>query len=148
MADTEVTTWEDQLIEEMRANGGKVTQGPLAGHPLLILTSRGARSGQPRRAILTYTRDGDDLIVAGTAGGSPTTPSWVYNVEADSLVGVEADNKTFDATAQVIKRGSERDRLWEQHVAALPWFAPYPEQTGRVIPMVRLTRTRDLAREG
>src|SRR5262245_28809743 len=140
MAQSDVTTWEDQLIEEMRANGGKVLQGPLAGHPLLILTSRGAKSGQPRRAILTYSRDGDDLVVAGTAGGSPTTPSWIHNVEADSLVRVEVGNKTHDLTAQVIKRGSERDRLWDQHVAALPWFADYPEQSGRLIPMVRLTQ--------
>ncbi len=132
--------WEDQLIAEMRANGGKVTQGPLAGHPLMVMTSKGAKSGEPRRAILTYSRDGDDFVVAGTAGGSPTTPNWVYNLEADPHASIEADNATFGATATVIKDGPERDRLWAQHVETLPWFAPYPEQSGRVIPVIRLSR--------
>src|SRR5690348_6063978 len=101
--------WEDQLIAEMRANGGKVTQGPLAGHPLMVMTSTGAKSGEPRRAILTYSRDGGDYVVAGTAGGSPTTPAWVHNLEADPKATVEAGNETFDATATVIKDGPERD---------------------------------------
>ena len=130
--------WEEQLIARMRANGGKVLDGPLAGHPLLVMTSRGARSGSPRRAILTYHRDGGDYIVAGTAGGSPTTPAWVYNVEADPDVTIEVDNEERPATASMAE-GPERDRLWNDHVHALPWFADYPDQTGgRLIPMVRL----------
>jgi deazaflavin-dependent oxidoreductase (nitroreductase family) len=135
-------TWEDNLIAEMRAHDGAVTQGPLAGHPLLIMTSTGARTGEPRRVLLTWTRDGDDYVVGGTAGGSPSVPGWVHNLEANPEVTVEVPPTTFQATASVIKEGPERDRLWEQHVAALPWFAGYPEQTGRVIPMVRLTPTR------
>ena len=75
--------FENAMIEDMRAHGGAVTSGPLAGHPLLIMTSTGAKSGEPRRAILTYSEDGGDYVVAGTAGGSPTTPAWVHNVEAD-----------------------------------------------------------------
>jgi deazaflavin-dependent oxidoreductase (nitroreductase family) len=140
MVDASAAAWEDQLIAEMRANGGKVTQGPLAGHPLMIMTSKGAKSGEERRAILTFSRDGDDYIAAGTAGGSPTTPAWVHNVEANPTVGIEANNETFDAKAQVITSGPERDRLWAQHVKTLPWFADYPEQSGRVIPVVRLSR--------
>jgi deazaflavin-dependent oxidoreductase (nitroreductase family) len=132
--------WEDQLIAEMRAHDGTVTQGPLAGHPLMVMTSKGAKSGEQRRAILTYSRDGDDYVVAGTAGGSPTTPAWVHNLEADPHANLEVGNETFDATARVIKDGPERDRLWAQHVERLPWFAPYPEQSGRVIPVIRLSR--------
>jgi len=132
--------WEDQLIADMRANGGKVTEGPLAGHPLMIMTSTGAKSGEPRRAILTYSEDAGDFIVAGTAGGSPTTPAWVHNVEVNPTVSIEANTETFDANGEVIKDGPERDRLWDQHVERLPWFADYPKQSGRVIPMVRLTR--------
>ena len=138
----DVKAWEDQLIAELRANRGKVTQGPLAGHPLMIMTSTGAKSGRSRRAILTYSQDAGDYIVAGTAGGAPTTPAWVFNVEADPTVSNEVDGETFDATGKVIKDGPERDRLWAQHVDRLPWFADYPEQSGRVIPMVRLSRTR------
>jgi deazaflavin-dependent oxidoreductase (nitroreductase family) len=135
---TDVQAWEDQLIADMRAHDGKVTSGPLAGHPLLIMTSTGAKSGAPRRAILTYHRDGDDYVVAGTAGGSKTDPAWLHNVERDAEVTIEARNEQFDATATIVD-GPERDRLWEDHVKALPWFADYPAQTGRVIPMVRLT---------
>jgi deazaflavin-dependent oxidoreductase (nitroreductase family) len=130
--------FEGQLIAEMRANDGKVVSGPLAGHPLLIMTSSGAKTGMPRRAILTYHRDGDDYLVAGTASGSPTTPGWVHNVQADPAVELEVGNERLDATATIVE-GAERDRLWDDHVRALPWFADYPAQSGRVIPMIRLT---------
>jgi deazaflavin-dependent oxidoreductase (nitroreductase family) len=134
-----VQSFEDGLVADMRAHGGRVTEGPLAGHPILIMISEGAKSGEPRRSILTWSRDGDDYIVAGTAGGAPTVPGWVYNVQANPEVTIEVDNVVVPARAQAILEGQERDRLWEQHVAALPWFADYPAQTGRVIPMVRLT---------
>lgn len=136
----DAAAWEAALIADMRAHGGQVTQGPLAGHPLLIMTSQGAKTGEPRQAILTWHDDGGDLIVAGTAGGSPVTPSWVHNVEAHPDVDIEAGGESFAATATVIDGGGERDRLWNDHVAALPWFADYPAQTGRLIPMVRLHR--------
>ena len=126
MADAKA--WEDQLINEMRAHDGKVTSGPLAGHPLLVLTSTGAKSGEDRRAILTYHRDGSDYVVAGSAGGSKNDPS----------VMIEVDNRQVAVMASIVV-GDERDRLWEEHVKALPWFADYPEQSGRVIPIVRLT---------
>ena len=138
MTDT-AASFEDQLIAQMRANGGAVTDGPLQGHPLLIMTSRGAKSGEPRRAILTYSRDGNDYIVAGTAGGSRTDPAWLHNVEAHPDVTIEVNVETMDATTETIVEGPERDRLWDQHVAALPWFADYPAQTGRLIPMVRIS---------
>lgn len=133
--------FEDQLIAEMRSNDGKVVSGPLAGHPLLIMTSKGAKTGAPRRAILTYHRDGDDYIVAGTAGGARTDPSWVHNLEVDPDVTIEAGNERFDAMASIVGQ-EERDRLWDDHVKALPWFADYPAQTGRMIPIVRLSTTK------
>jgi len=133
--------FEDQIVNEMRANDGEVVSGPLAGHPLLIMTSRGAKTGAPRRAILTYHRDGGDYIVAGTASGSRTDPSWLHNLEGDPNVTVEAANERFDATATIVDE-SERTRLWDDHVKALPWFADYPAQTGRAIPIVRLTPTK------
>lgn len=131
--------FEDALIEDMRANDGAVTTGPLKGHPLLVLRSRGAKTGGERRAILTWHREGEDYVVAGTAGGSPTTPGWVHNVDEHPEVSLEAENRTVTAIATVIPDGPERDRLWEEHVAQLPWFADYPKKTDRLIPMVRLT---------
>jgi deazaflavin-dependent oxidoreductase (nitroreductase family) len=138
MSDWEQAAFENAMIADMRAHGGRVTTGPLAGDPLLVMVSLGARTGEPRRAILTFHREGDDYVVAGTASGSPTDPSWLANVRTNPDVEIEAEGRTFMARASVAD-SAERDRLWEQHVAALPKFAAYPEQTDRVIPMVRLT---------
>jgi deazaflavin-dependent oxidoreductase (nitroreductase family) len=132
--------FEDSLIADWREHGGTVTSGPLEGHPLLVMTSTGAKSGDPRRAILTFSRDGNAYVVAGTAGGSPTEPAWFHNVAANPDVTIEVEGRTVQAKASVAG-DADRDRLWDQHVAALPHFAAYPEQTGRVIPMVRLTPT-------
>jgi len=139
MADRDPQAFENGLIADMRANGGKVTSGPLAGHPLLIMISTGAKSGADRRAILTWSRDGEDYVVAGTAGGSPAIPAWIANLRVQPDVSVEVNTQTFPATATVLEEGSERDRLWRRHVDELPHFADYPEQTGRLIPMVRLS---------
>jgi deazaflavin-dependent oxidoreductase (nitroreductase family) len=137
MPDWDPKAFEDVIIEDMRAHDGAVTTGPLAGDPLLVMTSTGARTGEPRRAILTFTRDGDAYVVAGTASGSPTEPAWLHNIRANPDVTVEAENRVFRARASRAD-GADRDRLWERHVDALPKFAAYPEQSGRVIPMVRL----------
>jgi deazaflavin-dependent oxidoreductase (nitroreductase family) len=134
--------WEEQLIADLRANGGTPSAGPLKGHPILLLYSTGAKSGERRRSILTYSKDGDDFIVAGTAGGSKVTPAWVANVAKTPNVEVEIGDETFPATATVYREGPERDRLWDQHVSQLPWFADYPAQVGeRTIPLIRLTRS-------
>ena len=136
----EPNAWEEALIADIRANNGRPSMGPLTGQPLLLMWSTGAKSGVQRRSILTYSRDGDDLIVAGSKSGAPTHPAWYYNVQKDPNVTVEANNETFAATAKV-ETGAERDRLWAQHVEQLPRFGEYPAQTGgRVIPTVRLTR--------
>ena len=140
MPDFPPNPWEDALIADLRANGGRPTNGPLAGHPLLIMISTGAKSGQPRRAILTYSRDAGDYVVAGTAGGSDTEPLWVENLRVHPEVSIELGGKpAVEATATVIGGGAERDRLWDQHVAELPWFGDYPSKTDRVIPVIRLS---------
>jgi len=133
--------WEEALIADLRANGGRPSQGPLAGQPLLLMWSTGAKSGEKRRSILTYSNDANgDLIVAGSKSGAPTHPAWYYNVQKDPNVTVEVGNETFEATAKV-EEGAERDRLWAQHVEQLPRFGEYPAQTGgRVIPTIRLTQ--------
>ncbi len=141
MTDTSAANaWEEALIADLRANGGTPSDGPLAGHPLMLMYSTGAKTGQRRRSILTYSRDGDAFVIAGTAGGSKTDPAWIRNLAADPIVRLEVNNEEFDAEA-TITEGAERQRLWTQHVQQLPWFADYPAQVGgREIPMVRLTR--------
>ena len=133
--------WEEQLIADLRANGGRPSQVPLKGQPILLLFTTGAKSGKTRRAVLTLSRDGDDYIVAGTASGSPKTPDWVANLRANPDATMEIGMESMPVRA-IITDGDERDRLWDQHVAALPRFAEYPSQVGgRVIPMIRLRKT-------
>ena len=138
MSEWDPEAFENALLEDMRAHGGQITTGPMAGQTILAMTSKGAKTGQPRRRILTFSLDAGDYIVAGTASGSPKDPKWLANLRANPKVSVEAGGRVAAATA-TIETGAERDRLWQQHVAALPWFAEYPEKTGRVIPMVRLS---------
>jgi deazaflavin-dependent oxidoreductase (nitroreductase family) len=136
------SAWENALIDDLRAHGGKPSEGPLAGQPLMLLYSTGAKTGERRRSILTYSRDGDDYIVAGTKSGAKEDPKWVANVEKNPTVEVEAANETFQATAEVYRDGPERDRLWNQHVEQFPNFGEYPAQIAgaRVIPVIRLRR--------
>jgi len=139
-----MTDWDPEaftrgMIEDMRANGGKVTKGPMAGEPCLVLTTTGAKSGLPRTAIVKFTRDGDAYCIAASKSGDPTHPSWYRNLRENSEVKVEAEGRILNARAAVAE-GQDRDRLWARHVEALPGFGEYPAKTkGRVIPMIRLT---------
>ena len=76
------------------------------------MTSTGAVTGQPRRAVLTWSKDGDDFIVAGTAGGSRTDPLWLRNLAANPHVTIERGNRVFEATATLVPE-PDRTRLWD-----------------------------------
>lgn len=132
-----MANWNDAMIADMRAHDGKVTQGQLAGFPHLIITTTGARTGRRRTTVLAYSRDDTAYVVAATAGGAPKHPSWYHNLVAHPRVTVEVDGRTVEATARPVE-GDERARLWEQHVATLPYFAEYPTKTARVIPVIAL----------
>ncbi len=127
------------MIADMRAHGGQITQGPLAGRPTLILTSTGAKTGLSRTAVLNYSRDGDAYVVAASKGGAPTNPGWYHNLRAHPSVTVEVNGETFDATARATEE-DERTRLWSNHIEVLPNFAEYPSKTSRVIPVLVLER--------
>jgi deazaflavin-dependent oxidoreductase (nitroreductase family) len=125
------------LIKDLRANGGKATSGPFQGGNVLILTTRGARSGEMRENPLAFTRDGENLVVVASKGGAPTHPSWFHNVVAHPEVKVEADGKTFNARAH-IPQGDEYERLYTQHADVMPGFYEYRKQTSRQIPVIVL----------
>jgi deazaflavin-dependent oxidoreductase (nitroreductase family) len=139
MTDWDPESFTKALIEDMRAHGGRAASGPMAGHPLMILTTKGARTGAQRTAIVTYHMEGDRWVIAGSKSGAPTHPAWYHNLVANPDVTVEVDNETFPARA-TDTRGAERDRLWNDHVAELPAFGEYPKKTDRTIPMVVLER--------
>ena len=127
-----------QLIEEFRANGGKVG-GMFAGAPLLLLTTTGAKSGQQRVAPLAYTTDNGRLVVIASKGGAPTHPDWFHNLRANPEATVEVGTETFPVRA-TIPEGAERQRLFDQMAGQMPNFAEYQRNTTRKLPVVVLER--------
>ncbi|HEX3429116.1 MAG TPA: nitroreductase/quinone reductase family protein [Candidatus Limnocylindrales bacterium] len=139
MTDWDPEAFTKALIEDMRAHGGRPSTGPMADRPLMVLTTTGARTGEPRTAIVTFHRDGDRYVIAASKGGADENPAWYQNLLTHPEVTVEADNETFKARA-TDTTGAERDRLWNDHVAARPEFGEYPKMTKRIIPMIVLER--------
>jgi deazaflavin-dependent oxidoreductase (nitroreductase family) len=132
--------WNRQVIEEFRANRGNV-DGMWEGRPLLLLTTTGARSGQPHTTPAMYLRDGDRLLVFASKGGAPTNPAWYHNLLAHPDVTVEVGPETFEATATVL-RGEERDRLFAKQAELYPQFGEYQAKTTRTIPVIALERRK------
>jgi len=123
------------LIDDFRAHGGRVTQGGA----VLLLTTTGAKTGEPRIAPLVYTRDGDRYVIVASRGGAPAHPAWYLNLVADPVVTVEVGRETIAARATVTD-GAERDRLFAAHAAEFLYFVGYQRKTSRVIPVVLLER--------
>ena len=126
-----------KLIDEFRANGGKVT-GPFANAPLLLLTTTGAKSGKPRTIPIVFTRDGDRYIIIASKGGAPTNPDWFHNLVAHPEATIEVGTDSVEADA-TITAGEERDRLFRAQADVMPNFDEYQQKTTRVIPVVALT---------
>jgi deazaflavin-dependent oxidoreductase (nitroreductase family) len=128
--------WNTPIIEEFRANAGKVG-GQFEGAPLLILHTTGARSGQERENPVMYRRVGDDIAVFASKAGAPTNPDWYHNLVAHPRVRAEIGTEIAGFTARVAA-GAERDRIWAAQKAEFPGFADYETQTSRQIPVVIL----------
>jgi len=129
--------WNRNIIEEFRANKGKVG-GRFEGRPLLLLHHRGARTGTERVNPLAYQNLGDGSVaIFGSKGGAPTNPDWYHNVRANPEVKVEIGTNTFSAVARVAER-DERERIWEKQKRVMPGFANYEVRTPRPIPVVIL----------
>ena len=133
-----VHVFNKKVIEEFRANQGKVG-GQFAGATLLLLTTKGAKSGLSRTNPLAYLRDGDRYIVIASFAGAPTNPPWYYNLLANPKVRVEAGAESFDARAEVVKE-PERSTLYQRMAAAMPVFSEYQRKTKRIIPVIALRR--------
>jgi deazaflavin-dependent oxidoreductase (nitroreductase family) len=125
------------IIEEFRANGGKVG-GSFEGAPVLLLTSTGAKSGQRRTTPLMYMPDGERMVIFASKGGAPTNPGWYHNLRANPSATVEVGTDTVDVDAAVTS-GEERERLFKRQAELYPQFAEYAEKTTREIPVVALT---------
>ena len=128
--------WNRKIIEEFRANAGKVGQ-PFEGVPILLLHHRGARTGTERVNPLAYRRDGDNYVVFASKGGAPDNPDWYHNVRANADGEIEVGTDTVKVRAHIAE-GAERDRLWEAQKQDIPAFGEYEKKTSRQIPVVVL----------
>ena len=133
-----MTDFNAQIIEEFRANGGKVG-GQFEGAPLLLLHSTGAKSGQERVNPMMYQADGDRFAVFASRGGSPTNPDWYHNLVAHPEATIEVGEETIPVVARVAE-GDERERIWERQKREWPGFADYERRTTRQIPVIILER--------
>jgi deazaflavin-dependent oxidoreductase (nitroreductase family) len=131
--------WNRRVIEEFRANGGKVG-GMFEQMPLLLLHHVGAKTGKEYVNPVTYQQVGDSVAVFASKGGAPTNPDWFHNVVANPDVKVEIGTDSFAGKARVAT-GAERERIWSAQKVALPQFAEYEQNTDREIPVVVIEKT-------
>ena len=128
--------WNSNIIQEFRANEGKVG-GPFDGAPLLLLHTTGARSGEERINPMMYLADGDRLVVFASKGGAPTNPDWYHNLVANPDLEIEVGTERRKVRARVAE-GEEHDQLYAEQSKRYPQFAKYQEGTDRTIPVVIL----------
>jgi len=133
-----MSDWNKKVIEEFRANKGKVG-GYFENMTLLLLHTRGAKSGLPRLSPTAYTEDSDRLVIIASKGGADTHPDWYYNLVANPNVTIEVGTETYDAVATV-EQEPERTRLYDQMAAQYPGFEAYRQKTSRNIPVITLRR--------
>lgn len=121
-----------------RWSGGRIG-GKLVGLPVLLLTTRGRKSGAPRTTALTYLPRGDDCVVIASCLGEPKHPAWWLNLEADPAATILVGSDERGVRAREAE-GPERDAIWDELVAHSPDYDVYRERTGRRIPVVVLAR--------
>lgn len=137
-----MTSFNQRTIDEFHARGGRGV-GAWGDH-LLLMTSRGRRSGRPITTPLVYRRRGGAFVVVASMAGAPENPQWFSNLQVDPTVEVEVASMVGDgverraATARVVADGRERDELYEFMTEIWPQFADYARRTTRVMPVVVL----------
>ena len=128
--------WNTTIIEEFRANEGKVG-GPFEGAPVLLLHTKGAKSGLDRVNPIMYLKKGERVFVFASKAGADTDPDWFRNLIANPIVSAEIGGATLTGTATPLSR-QERDRVYAIQAERFPGFAEYEAKTSRVIPVVEL----------
>jgi deazaflavin-dependent oxidoreductase (nitroreductase family) len=133
--------WVREQVEAYGASGGREgnTLGD-TGMPVVIVTTRGAKTGKLRKtALMRVEHDGEYALVA-SLGGAPKNPVWYYNLKADpDAVAIQDGTEPFDANVRELS-GDERAEWWDRSVAAYPDYAQYQKNTTRLIPVFLATR--------
>jgi len=131
-----VNDFNARVIDEFRANGGKVG-GPFEGAPLLLLHSTGAKSGEARLHPVMYLDDGDRYVIFASKAGADTHPAWYHNLKANPEASIEVGSDTVEVRA-VEAVGDERDELFDRVASEFSQFGEYAEKTSRTIPVMLL----------
>jgi deazaflavin-dependent oxidoreductase (nitroreductase family) len=140
---TDQLAYNRTLIDQFRADGG----ASLADRPLLLLTTRGRRSGNRRTSPMMYMKDGDRLLVIASNNGAATNPEWYLNLVADPAVTVELPGREYQARATPLT-GADYDRQWASIKEKNSFFAEHEGRAGRRIPVVALTEVEALTPAG
>ncbi|MDG4859365.1 nitroreductase/quinone reductase family protein [Streptomyces sp. T-3] len=129
----------DRVIAEFRANQG-VVGDPFEGTHLLLLTTKGARSGRARTTPLVYLPGADgQLVVFALNGGAPTAPAWYHNLRAHpGELTVEVGGDSYRVRPVEIEDGEEYEELWQRQIGIEPKFAEFRAKAGRRVPLVAL----------
>lgn len=136
MAD--VNDWNARIIEEFRANDGRVG-GQFEGAPMLLLHSTGAKSGAERVHPMMYQAVAGGWAVFASKAGADTNPDWYHNLVAHPDCSIEVGSDTVDVHARVLE-GDEREGVWTTQKHDYPGFAEYEQKTARQIPVLLLDR--------
>ncbi|MGE0057744.1 MAG: nitroreductase family deazaflavin-dependent oxidoreductase [Dehalococcoidia bacterium] len=131
-----MSEWNNNVMAEFRANGGKVG-GVFENMPLLILHTKGAKSGNEHQTPLVYMEDEGKYVIFASQGGAPKHPSWYHNLVANPDVTIEVGTETKEASASVAPQPL-RDELYNRNSDKHPQFKEYEAKTTRLIPVVIL----------
>ncbi|HEX4057790.1 MAG TPA: nitroreductase family deazaflavin-dependent oxidoreductase [Galbitalea sp.] len=130
--------WAKNHIDEYLATNG---EKPVFRYnaPIVLLTTKGRKSGDWRRTALIGASDGNNVIIVASLGGAPKHPVWYLNLEANPRVWVQQGGDAFWAVARTAE-AAEKPRLWEKMVGLYPDYSDYQKKTERDIPVVVLER--------
>ena len=132
------TDFNTKIIDEFRANDGKVG-GPFDGAPVLLIHSRGAKSGEARVHPVVYQPVASGWAVFASKAGADTNPAWYHNLVAHPDTEIELGTETVPVRARVVE-GAEREEIWAKQKANMPGFADYEAKTTRRIPVIVFER--------
>jgi deazaflavin-dependent oxidoreductase (nitroreductase family) len=132
---TDMNAFNAKLIEEFRANHGQLS-GQMADRQVLILTTKGVKSGKERAAVIGYRPYKDSLAVIASANGGPKSPAWFHNLQADPHATVEVGPDKYRVKARVVEDPQERAEV----ASKIEYFEPQQAKTSREIPVVVLER--------
>ena len=129
----------EEHVRRYRETGGEVGHEWKEGSTILLLTTTGRTSGEPRTTPLIYAADGDRYVIVASKGGAPDDPGWYLNLSKTPEVELQVNDDVFRARASTVE-GAERERLWAEANEVWPHYEEYATKTDRKIPVVLLER--------